>query len=1392
MKKFLSLVLALVMTMSLVTVSAGAKEFTDDDAITYGEAIEVISTIGVVDGYADGKFNPTNNLTRQAAAKIICNLVLGPTTAASLTADTAPFPDVPVNGDFAGYITYCAQRGIINGYPDGTFKPGNPLTGYAFMKMLLGALGYNAEIEGYIGDNWSVAVAKQAIGIGLATGLEGDFNGTKTVNREEACLYALNMLQADMVEYGTIINSSVTGNVLNVGTSVARSREWRSSASRVNNIKNDNIIQFAEEYFNKLEKRATTDDFGRPSHTWVYDKQELGSYIDYDKLMTEYTKKVTGKDLFDLIGQSRLDECKVVVYIDGVDTNVAPIFGKDDIKRSNDEKVGKTDKGVLTQVFLDTDAELITIAVINTYLAKAAEDYNEKDEDVDFDVYAIDNKASRSSGAVYVKDGDNDEVMTAELEDFDMVEDVKEDDIYLVTVAAGKIQTIETPEVVADATINAFKQGDWVKTGGTQYDYADTAKYDEEVLDQYDDVNLKDVTYNVILDPYGYLIGLELNEDPDQYLLLTGIDANTSNLSTKKADANVIFLDGTMKTVTVDLSKSRGGTSKADGSLLNASDSARILGSRNLSQLNTWCKYRVNSDGTVYTLTEVPLARTSGAVIDTDKGIKAAQYAQDVNVHFDVAADTGNTKTIDKKHVSLVGYTNASDSTINRVYGNDETVYLNLETADVNVTDGLQVKKIVDDVESVTVGVKNADLVVKNLVANAKNPTEEIYTLYNEKGYIIACATLDAENNGSGKNFVYVTSDKLSYEEYGTAGNNAGGKKGEETWTWAREVLVNGEIKDIYEIGDSLSYLKDMKQGEWYEVRFDADGFVTKSTPLYTDTNTLSPVTIGSIDPAKYIWDVAEVETAVNAYDTVVLQTPLAGTSVVSKLMFENGTLYTRRDTNEGFHVAENVAVVLATASKDGEDAWDEYELYTGTNGLKRAIRDMNTDEADKGFNGGVRLAAILEEGSATTIIIDDRNPDGQKGSSSGTSTTSKGIVTKLGITVNGSTVVADVIWNGAPIDDQLEDLFAQANYYAMNIKVSGNTATALITPFGKNVGAFGGDWRYVYITLNYFYEVSVDGEDYYVPCDKNGNVEDDLSVETFISNKGNWLIVEGEDADGDRYWFYDEQNEENRDYFGQAVAQRFLLQLTTANIIGDSVRGGYIMVDNDVANYYGSTSVVSASKDTYQDRNSSTMFVPVDSKVTVNFTATKGVTGNVYFEMIGVDNKVIGTSGLVAIKDGKATATFTVGEKDVKGFRVTRQADVVTPEKYDVVFVEDSVKGIVSNTLSEDVLASANLTLNKVEHNGSTVLTVTITRFDFVDKDPNAVKVVLSATNGTLEFVSHNIASTVVGANEITAADNGFTINNYVEGRTYVFTYVIKDITADCDVSVSVSAPTV
>ncbi len=189
MKKFLSLVLALVMTMSLVTVSAGAKDFNDSDDLSgeqYEEAVNVMSEMGIIDGYAGGNFQPQGTLTRGAAAKIIACMMLGKTTAEALGTSTAPFKDVPAGSTFAGYIAYCVESGLIDGYADGTFRPGNTLTGFAFLKMLLTALGYDSAIEGYTGTNWTVNVAGRAQQVGLTNGNE-DFVGSRAATREEAC-----------------------------------------------------------------------------------------------------------------------------------------------------------------------------------------------------------------------------------------------------------------------------------------------------------------------------------------------------------------------------------------------------------------------------------------------------------------------------------------------------------------------------------------------------------------------------------------------------------------------------------------------------------------------------------------------------------------------------------------------------------------------------------------------------------------------------------------------------------------------------------------------------------------------------------------------------------------------------------------------------------------------------------------------------------------------------------------------------------------------------------------------------------------------------------------------------------------------------------------------------
>jgi hypothetical protein len=260
MKKFLSLVLALVMTMSLVVVGASAK--TSPTAARSPIKMLSMSSPRPKSSMATPMVPsiPPATLTRGAAAKIICNMILGPTTAAALGADAAPFKDVPANHTFAGYIAYCAQQGIINGYADGTFRPAATVTGYQFMKMLLGALGYDGKIEGFTGDNWSVNVAKLALNISLDDGND-NFVGSKALTREEACLYAFNTLKATMVEYDSTTNIVIGGTTVTVGNTKAKDQTWTTTQwpSTKDTIKEDGLVQFAEKYFSKL----TTKDHHR-------------------------------------------------------------------------------------------------------------------------------------------------------------------------------------------------------------------------------------------------------------------------------------------------------------------------------------------------------------------------------------------------------------------------------------------------------------------------------------------------------------------------------------------------------------------------------------------------------------------------------------------------------------------------------------------------------------------------------------------------------------------------------------------------------------------------------------------------------------------------------------------------------------------------------------------------------------------------------------------------------------------------------------------------------------------------------------------------------------------------------------------------------------------------
>ena len=527
MKKFLSLVLALVMTMSLVTVSAGAKDFTDSSKIAYDEAVDVMSAVKVIDGYTDGSFNPSATLTRGAAAKIICNLILGPTTASALVADAAPYKDVPTNHTFAGYIAYCQKEGIISGYADGTFRPANSLTGYAFMKMLLGALGYKADQEGYTGANWSINVAKRALNIGLADDLVGDFNGVKAVNREEACLYAFNTLKATMVEYDK--NSTViVGNITIKEQSDAK--EMANTGKTDGNIDKDGKMQFAEKYFTDLKGVATTDEFSRPATMWKVKSEEIGTYTDTAD--ATYTKKVEIGDIYKDLGLGKsISAKKVSVYVDGVENPDQP--ARDITKGDDKNKYG--DNGVLTEVFYDNDNDSVVITEVNTYVGTITKTVKATDKK---DAYVV--VAPESEKPTNFK---NEFETDDKFEDDDYVlytYSLKEKEIESVAAATKVEGTVTVAE--NSVTNNSDKKA--LTINGTKYKAS--AKISGE--------NLSDVSvnqdYTIYLDSYGYMIYVEENEAIGDYALILNIKGGSDWYLGNRVE--LLFTDGTTKIVTTD------------------------------------------------------------------------------------------------------------------------------------------------------------------------------------------------------------------------------------------------------------------------------------------------------------------------------------------------------------------------------------------------------------------------------------------------------------------------------------------------------------------------------------------------------------------------------------------------------------------------------------------------------------------------------------------------------------------------------------------------------------------------------------------------------------------------------------------------------------------------
>ena len=201
LKKVLALSLVFAMAFTMM---AGAA-FKDQNKIdsSLNNDIQLLTALGVFKGDENGNFNPTANVKRSEAAKMIYVLKNnGVDDGAVAFQGVSKYADVPVGHWAEGYINYCTNLGYMGGWKEGNvqkFDPNGNVTGVELMKMLLCMIGYKADIQGYTGNGWQTNVLVDAATSGLSTNFVPSVYGATP--RQWTARLMTNALDAEWVTY---------------------------------------------------------------------------------------------------------------------------------------------------------------------------------------------------------------------------------------------------------------------------------------------------------------------------------------------------------------------------------------------------------------------------------------------------------------------------------------------------------------------------------------------------------------------------------------------------------------------------------------------------------------------------------------------------------------------------------------------------------------------------------------------------------------------------------------------------------------------------------------------------------------------------------------------------------------------------------------------------------------------------------------------------------------------------------------------------------------------------------------------------------------------------------------------------------------------------------------
>ena len=664
LKRVLTMVMAIAMMISLMTIGAGAA-FPDQDKVKNTDAVNMNVALNIIKGRDDGKFDPAGNVTRGEMAKMICVLLNGGNEPTLGTKPTPVFTDI--KGHWSEkYIEYCASLGIIAGMGDGTFAPDGKVTGTQAAKMLLVALGYDAAFEGFNGASWSVKINVAANQKNLFEDISIDPNAA--LNRDNAAQMVWNALQAMEVKY-TYSLTTVNGQLQNVQV-----REDKTSslvATKYKAVSDYSAVMTAYQWNTSDKKfvytladgktfKTTTDYsalFGMDVKV-VYkdntDKTVYGMYADDSAVLA--TGCIADFDSFDTTDKS--------VKIDGTKYKYDEGTGADATKLAF---VAENQLG--TKSYQNTTAG---IAALKAYQFKAIDvDGNDK---IDYIVYLPFTVAevtyagtksitmTTDNGNTFASAKFEDDNIAKGIEKGDFVKVIREENTAYTGVNVSELTTITgavTATKSSGGTDKVQVNATWYTLSGANIDLGD--------------FNLNDKYTIYTVGNYAFYASEGANKTVKDIAFV----ASTDNSSINGNQAKLYFADGTSLVVSVD-------------DMYNAAGA-----DANLADLNKMM-VSFEKDGSDYDLTLIGAAN--------DCGFDGYAQAVGDNTNTITAATTNKTGKLDYNGTA---YAIADDAVVFILDGNNK----------VKVVTG----KTANSYKSALAADDTAGAVVSSLIYNTKN-----------------------------------------------------------------------------------------------------------------------------------------------------------------------------------------------------------------------------------------------------------------------------------------------------------------------------------------------------------------------------------------------------------------------------------------------------------------------------------------------------------------------------------------------------------------------------------------------------------------------------------------------------------------------------------------------